>query len=255
VFNLAEKFYESMELYDDCKVDSTIFKKAFYDNADITKVDKDILKEDVEKIIFKYSLKEGNINVPTYKDEEIEYDEIEIIEVNISNESKHKKICELIQKVIPYPLILVVRMDNKILINTAYKRINKNDEEKNTIEQFIYTDWFDLDNINENQMKFLQSINIKKLSFVNMYKLYCSFVDKINILNASKLSGDFNSLENKDIEVINKLNDEVNYIDDEINKLRILIKKESQFNRKMDMNIKIKKLETKRKDLIVELKS
>lgn len=252
---MAEKFYESMNLYADCKVDSTIYKKAFYDNADITKADKDILKDDVEKIILKYSLKEENINVSPYKDEEIEYDEIEIIQVNILNEVKYKKICELIQKSIPYPLILVVKSDNKILINTAYKRINKNDEEKNTIEQFIYTDWIDLDNINKNQMEFLQSINMKNLSFANMYKLYCSFVDKINILNASKLSGDFNSLKNKDIEVINKLNDEVNHIDDEINKLRMLIKKESQFNRKMDMNMKIKKLEIKRKDLIEELKS
>ena len=252
---MAEKFYESMELYDDCKVDSTIFKKAFYDNADITKADKDILKDDVEKIILKYSLKEENINVSPYKDEEIEYDEIEIIEVNIFNEGKYKKICELIQKTIPYPLILVIKMDSKILINTAYKRINKNDEEKNTIEQFTYTDWIDLNNMNENQMKFLQSINMKNLSFINMYKLYCSFVEKINILNASKLSGDFNSLKNKDIEIINKLNDEVNHIDDEINKLRMLIKKESQFNKKMDMNIKIKKLEIKRKDLIEELKS
>ena len=60
---MAEKFYESMNLYADCKVDSTIFKKAFYDNADITKADKDILKDDVEKIILKYSLKEENINV------------------------------------------------------------------------------------------------------------------------------------------------------------------------------------------------
>ncbi|WP_322018750.1 DUF4391 domain-containing protein [Clostridium butyricum] len=252
---MAEKFYESMNLYDDCKVYSTIFKKAFYDNADITKADKDILKDDVEKIILKYSLKEENINVSPYKDEEIEYDEIEIIQVNVLDEGKYKKICELIQKAIPYPLILVVKSDNKILINTAYKRINKNDEEKNTIEQFIYTDWIDLNNINENQMKFLQSVNMKNLSFANMYKLYCSFVEKINILNASMLSGDFNSLKNKDIEVINKLNDEVNHIDDEINKLRMLIKKESQFNKKMDMNMKIKKLEIKRKDLIEELKS
>lgn len=252
---MAEKFYESMKLYADCKVDSTIFKKAFYDNADITKADKDILKDDVEKIILKYSLKEENINVSPYKDEEIEYDEIEIIEVKILNEGKYKKICELIQKTIPYPLILVIKSDDKILINTAYKRINKNDEEKNTIEQFIYTDWVDLNNMNENQMKFLHSINMKNLSFTNMYKLYCSFVEKINILNASKLSGDFNSLKNKDIEVINKLNNEVNHIDDEINKLRILIKKESQFNRKMDINMEIKKLEIKRKDLIEELKS
>jgi histidinol phosphatase-like PHP family hydrolase len=88
-----------------------------------------------------------------------------------------------------------------------------------------------------------------------MYKLYCSFVEKINILNASNLTGDFNNLECKDIEQVNKLNEEINCIDDEIDKLKITIKKEVQFNKRMDINIKIKKLETKRNNLIEEIKS
>lgn len=252
---MIEKLYESMNLYADCKIDKHIFKKDFYKNADITKQDKEVLKNDIDKIIFKYSLKEDNINVSVYKDEDIDYDEIEIIEVSILNESKCKKVCELIQKAIPYPLILIITVGSKALINVAYKRINKNNEEKNTVENLIYTDWIDFNNISNNQLMFLKSINIKNLSFVNMYKLYCSFVEKINMLNASNFTGNFNVLESKDIKQINKLNVEVECIDDEINRLRIQIKKEIQFNKRMDINMKIKKLEIKRKGLIDKFNS
>ncbi|POO87834.1 DUF4391 domain-containing protein [Clostridium sp. 3-3] len=252
---MIDEFYENMNLPKECRIDSTIFKKVFYENANMNSLDKDIFKKDIDKIILRYSLKEENINVPSYKDDEIDYEEIEIIEVNLVSSNKYKRVCEIIQKAIPYPLIIVLTIDNKILINTAYKRINKNDEEKNTVEEYAFTSWIDGEDIKENEELFFKCLNIRNLSFTNMYKLYCSFVEKINILNASKFTGDFNNLEIKDIEEVNKLNEEINCIDDEINKLKITIKKEVQFNKRMDINIKIKKLETKRNKLIEELKS
>lgn len=252
---MIDEFYENMNLPRECRIDSTIFKKVFYENANMNSNDKDIFKNDIDKIILRYSLKEENINVMPYKNDEIDYDEIEIIEVNLVSANKCRKICGIIQKAIPYPLIIVFTIDTKILINTAYKRINKNDEEKNTVEEYVFTSWIDGEDIKENEEMFLKSINIKNLSFTNMYKLYCSFVEKINILNASNLTGDFNNLESKYIEQINKLHEEINYIDDEINKYRNIIKKEVQFNKRMDINMKIKKLETKKNKLIEELKS
>lgn len=251
---MIEKFYESMDLHESCKIDSTIFKKYFYENTSIKAIDKDIFKDDIAKITLKYSLKEENINIPEYKDNDVEYPEIEIIEVNLLNDKRYNKICEFIQKVIPYPLIIILTMYNKLIINVAYKRINKNDAEKNTVEKLIYSNWIDFDNLSDNEVLFLKSINIRNLVFSNMYKLYCSFAEKINILNASKIAGNFKNLENRDIEEVNEFNNEINFIDDELKRLEIEIKKEVQFNKRMDINIKIKKLEEKRNRLVEKLK-
>ncbi|MCI6191268.1 MAG: DUF4391 domain-containing protein, partial [Clostridium sp.] len=135
----------------------------------------------------------------------------------------------------------------------AYKRVNKNDADKNTIVKYVYSHWISFNNINNNEQQFLNSINISKLSYINMYKLYCSFVQKIDILNTSKIAGTFNELENRDIEEVQEIQRKILDIEDELKKLNNLIDKEEQFNRRVDLNIKMKKLETKKIKLINSL--
>lgn len=250
---MKSELYEYMNLREECRLDKTIFKKMFYENAVMNSSDKEIFKNHIEKITLKYSLKEEVLNVPKYNDEEFNYDEIEIIEVNLIDDSKYSKICEIIQKTIPYPMVLALTLNEKILINTAYKRVNKNDGEKNNVEKHVYSRWIDLNEMNKNEQEFMKSIDINNLSFNNMYKLYVSFVEKIDILNLSEIAGDFKLLEKWDIEEINKIQSQINNIDVQLDKLNTGIKNEEQFNKRVDINIKIKKLELKRTKLIDRL--
>lgn len=250
---MVDKLYKKMNIPEECNVQSTIFKKLFYENGTMTTSDKEIFTNDIEKIIWKYSFKEENLNIKSFKNEELYYEEIALIEVSLSKASKYKKICEIIQKTIPYPLILVLIHEDKLLINAAYKRINKVDESKSTIDEFIYSDWICMGNINDNEASFLNSIDVKNFSFVNMYKFYCSFIEKLNLLNASSIIGDFEVLKNKDIQEVNELNNQIEKLNNEIEKLKIDINKEQHFNKKMDINIKIKKLESKKNGIIEKL--
>ncbi|MCE5219854.1 MAG: DUF4391 domain-containing protein [Clostridium sp.] len=252
---MVDKLYEEMNIPAECNVGNTIFKKLFYENGTMSTTDKEMFTDDIEKIIWKYSFKEENLNIKSFKNEELEYEEIALIEVSLSKESKYKKICEIIQKTIPYPLIIVLTHDEKVLINTAYKRINKVDESKSTIDDFIYINWICMNNLKDNEVSFLNSIDIKKFSFVNMYKFYCSFVEKLNLLNASSITGNFEVLINKDIQEVNELNSQIEKINSEIEKLKIDINKEQHFNKKIDINIKIKKLELKKNRVIEKLNS
>ncbi|AWK52500.1 DUF4391 domain-containing protein [Clostridium beijerinckii] len=252
---MVDKLYEEMKIPAECNVGSTIFKKLFYENGTMATSDKDMFTNDIEKIIWKYSFKKENLNIKPFKNEELDYEEIALIEVSLVKESKYKKICEIIQKIIPYPLIIVLTHEEKVLINTAYKRINKVDENKNTIDDFVYSNWISIDNLKDNEVSFLNSIDIKKFSFINMYKFYCSFVEKLNLLNASSITGDFEVLKNKDIEEVNELNNQLEKLSCEIDKLKIDINKEQHFNKKMDINIKIKKLESKKNGIIENLNS
>jgi ribosomal protein S10 len=252
---MENELYGYMNIREECRLDKTIFKKMFYENAVMNSSDKETFKNNIDKITLKYSLKEEALNIPKFNDEELNYDEIEIIEVNLIDDSKYSKVCEIIQKTIPYPIVLVLTFNEKILINTAYKRINKNASEKNTVEKHVYSRWIDLDYMNDNEQEFMKSIDINRLSFSDMYKLYDSFVQKIDILNLSEISGDFNKLEQWDIEEIEKLQNQIINIDMQLDKFNTGIKNEEQFNKRLDMNIKIKKLELKRTKLIDKLNS
>ena len=252
---MENELYGYMNIREECRLDKTIFKKMFYENAIMNSSDKETFKNHIDKITLKYSLKEEVLNIPKFNDEELNYDEIEIIEVNLIDDSKYLKICEIIQKTIPYPMVLILTFNENILINTAYKRVNKNDGEKNTVEKYVYSRWIDLNNMNDNEQEAMKSIDINNLSFKNMYKLYDSFVQKIDTLNLSEIAGDFKKLEQWDIEELKNIKNQIINIDTQLDKLSVGIKKEEQFNKRLDMNIKMKKLELKRTKLIGKLNS
>lgn len=248
------RIYEEMNIPESCIANNTIFKKLFHQNGTMTTSDKELFKNNIDKIIWKYSFKEETLNIKPFKNEELDYEEVALIEVHINNDSKYKRICEIIQKTIPYPLIIVLIFEGKVQYNAAYKRINKVDESKNAALDFIYSPWIDSNNLKVNEISYINSIDIMKFSFVNMYKFYCSFVEKINLLNASIVTGDYESLKNKDVQEVNKLNNQIEDINNEIDKLKNQINREKNFNRKIDINIQIKNMESERSTLIDELR-
>ncbi|WP_315115486.1 DUF4391 domain-containing protein [uncultured Clostridium sp.] len=252
---MVSKLYEKMNIPAACEVGNTIFKKLFYENANMSSGDREIFTTHIEKIVWKYSFKEETLNIKAYKTEELDYEEIAVIEISLKEDKKYKRIAEIVQNAMPYPLILIFVKEDEILLNTANKRVNKVDVSKNTVEDYIYSSWINLSNLKNNEEKFLQSLNIKEFSFVNIYKFYCSFLDRINIFNASTITGDFDNLKNKDIEEVNVLNTEIESLNSEIERLRGDLKKEQHFNKRVDINIKIKRIESKINNLIEKLKA
>ncbi|EFG90182.1 hypothetical protein CLCAR_0388 [Clostridium carboxidivorans P7] len=85
---MVNKFYEKMNIPENCNVGSTIFKKLFYENGTLTSSDKDIFTNDIEKITWKYSFKEENLNIKRFKNEELDYEEIALIEVLLFKEAR-----------------------------------------------------------------------------------------------------------------------------------------------------------------------
>lgn len=252
---MVEILYEKMNIPSTCRVFNTIFKKLFYENSIMNSTDKEIFTNHIDKVVWKYSFKEETLNIKGYKTDEIDYEEIALVEVLLNEDKKYKRIAEIIQNTIPYPLIIVFVKGDKILLNAASKRINKVDISKNTVDEYIYSSWIDTLNLTENEQKFLKSLNIKDFSFANTYKFYLSFVERLEVFNASQFAGDFDNLKNKDIEEVNNLNNKIETLNSEVEKLRVEIKKEQHFNKRLDINIKIKKVETEKNNLIEKLKA
>ena len=80
----------------------------------------------------------------------------------------------------------------------------------------------------------------------NFYSLYCGIVDKISIMRAQELT------DNVQItgEEARRLTSDIQELDSKIAMLKSKIKKETQFNKRLEMNIEIKKLEQKKKEIV-----
>lgn len=237
----------------ECIEGSRIPKKLFYEEYDMSSSDKELFTKAIGKIVLEYMFSEDRINIAAYKNDDIECEEVAVIRVFLHEDSKYKRICEIIQRAIPYSLIVICEYKEKVLFNVASKRINKNDESKNTVEEMVFTDWISVEKQKKNDKVFLEGLNVREWPYSNLYKFYNSFVDKVKLFNASKYSSNLEIFNNIDVDTVKKLTDKIERLELEISSLKDKLKKESQFNKKMDLNIKIKKLEIKKNEFIKEL--
>lgn len=223
--------YEHLNIPQKGKIDNTIYKKMFIENADLSKADKKILSEVIHKIIWRYSLKEETCYIRPYADDEHDYPEIELIEVELNKAVKEQRIAEIIMHAIPYPMILLMKHDEKVRIWISHQRTSQADSDRNVLEELISTAWLKPDAMKE----FLDFSRFRK---DDCYVLYSDIIDSISLYNAKDIiTEDMTGAEARMLVAKRE------QIQKQITSLKAQMKKETQFNRKVELNIEIKKLE------------
>ena len=227
--------YDKLNIPDECKISRTVFKKMFYENAALSKGDKDLFVNSIDKITWIYCLNQDNMNVPAYATDEREYLEIEVMEVELSENKGIKRIAEIIMRSIPYPMLLIFSFEDKYQVWTAHQRFNLADNSKTTLEEPICTEWQDVDS------NLWDRLNFSNFRYTNFYDMYSDIVDAVAVFNAEKLTD--KEISGEEARELLRRNAE---IDSQIAVLRAEMKKATEFNRKMEINLKIKKLEKER---------
>lgn len=227
--------YDKLNISDECKINRTVFKKMFYENAALSKGDKDLFVDSIDKITWIYCLNQENMNIPAYTTEEREYLEIEIIEVVLSENKGIKRIAEIIMRAIPYPMMLIFSFEGKYQLWVAHQRFNLADNNKITLEEPICTEWQDADS------NLWDRLNINNFRYTNFFDMYSDIVDAVAVFNAEKLTDE--EVSGQEARELLRRNAE---IDNQITALRAELKKATEFNKKMEINMKIKKLEKER---------
>ena len=238
---MIDSFIKKLKIPNNCKLNKPVFKKLFLENGSLDATDKKALKDDISKIRWLYTLKQSTINIAPYHDESREYLEVAILQIDLSKPERIKRIAGFIQKTIPYPLVVIFTHENKFCLNLADKRINQADKTKLVLLDIWTTSWIDLENPTKAQVDFMDACAINNLSFTNFYAFYEDIKLRVIALNAGTHKNIFelgskerNENRSKDLRAIEDL-------EREVAELRSRLKKESQFNHKLDLNIEIKK--------------
>lgn len=130
---------------------------------------------------------------------------------------------------------------DKTQLYVAHQRTNQNDSSKNTIEEFITTDWLNGDS------SLFGKLDVKQMRFTNFYALYSDMLDAISIYNVSRIMPSSAVLTGEETRLVLS---NVETLEQEITSLKVKLKKETQFNRKMEINIAIKKLEKEQANMV-----
>lgn len=198
---------------------STVVKKVIPKNAfDIytnTK-QKKAFADKILRITWSNKLSQDTINLTGKDIIEIQFFEIELKEKVII-----KDLLVLIDKAIPYHIIFKVIFNNEYYISTSAKHTHPTNDDNAVIDYTFTTEWTSANEL-------MYSIELKN-SLDWIYKNFCS-----QFITSSKNSNNLQEIvkNEKKIDIIKK----------EIEKIKSEISRCKQFNKKVDLNIKLKKL-------------
>ncbi|MEC9290885.1 MAG: DUF4391 domain-containing protein [Pseudomonadota bacterium] len=239
---MVQTFLNVLGIPEKCYLNKTLFKKLFQENADLDITDKKALKDDIDKIRWLYTLKPSTVNIEPFKDAEREYDEVAILQIDLTNATRMKRISSFVHKAIPYPIIIIFTHGDDIALSVADKRINQADKTKWVVEEGWLTEWFNPSKPNKVQQQFMAGLSLKNLSFVNFYAFYTDVKNLVISLNAAEQTGSYNVTKGSDAQSrIEKLR-ELEKLEQEKSELQNKLKKEKQMGRQVDLTTHIKKI-------------
>lgn len=229
-------------------------KKTFYDFADLNKKEKDYVTKYVERIELTYVLTPSNMNIQPFINEEYHYEGVMFITIRIREEAKDNHvstISEVIQGALPNPVVIMFTKKENIQVNTCIKRRNKVDQSQAVLEQQAYTPWFPLNETNETVRQFIASVHMKNVSFAHFFQFYQDIHRAVQAFQHVHAVGAFYIAANEQSQ---QLIAQIKQLETEIAVWKAKLKKETQFNRKVEMNMKIHELTAQIEQLKQRLK-
>ena len=220
----------------ECFVGKKIFKKLFYENYKFKSSEKKFFTDDIDEIHWLYSVKSETANIPSFISEERDYEEIAYIEVSLINDSKTKKIMEIVHSSIPYPVVLILKYQEKVLLSLTHKKINKADKTKSVIGMTFDTGWIE-DQDEENNKNFLLSLDFRKLPFEDLYKHFSSIFELVVDLECRKKLGGSSKKISTEEKII--VMDSIALHEAKIAKLEKELVTEEHIGRKVEINVEI----------------
>jgi len=244
-------------------------KKQFLESGELVASDKKLFRENVKNVYWEYTLKPSTCPVLPYRDNEREYLEVVVLQVEMNSQKGHKRIAEIIHRLIPYPLMIGFYIgttehtentekeknnsvssvysvvNHSFALSIAPKRFSQAEQGAFVAERFYTTGWMNNKALNDQESAFVASLAWGSMPLQTYGSLYSAWTDRFTGYECSVLSGTF---------TIGKAGDRLERlmrcreIESRISELRGQLKK-AAFNRQVELNTQIKKFEQELKQL------
>lgn len=236
--------YDHLSLPEAAYLGKRVYKKLFFENAELSASDRRALTDDVETVTWQYTLKPSTLPVRPYQDDERDYPELAVVEVELRDAKRAQRLAEIIHRAIPYPLLLILVHNGRLAVSTAHKRASRAERGAIVAEEIQSTGWMDSGAPEAVEQAFLESLALRQQPQSHYYALYDGWHQRLLALACARLTGDYRvpSSAEKQSQRRETLA-ECHRLEGEISRLRAEIKKETRFNRQVELNTHIKQLE------------
>lgn len=247
----ADRVIASLDLPSEAKVDQRIAKKLLIENGAPTASDKRQINEGIEELVWVAALKPNTIGVPEFRNKEREILEIAVLQLVLRLEAKATRIVELIHRAIPYPVLLVAEDGSKTSLSLATKRWAQNEGGKTVLDEEPICIEIGDDSRSES---LLSTLSLRKQQRQNLNDFYIGWKNLLEAYRASAFSGVFKpSLSVEEAERRRKALELAEGIQRDLIMLKAQTERETQMNRRVQLNLEIKILEKKLSDATIKM--
>lgn len=242
----GEDVIASLELPSASRVGRRVPKSLLLEHSAPTASDKRRISDVIEQIEWVAALKPTTIGVGAYRDDVREYLEIAVLHVVLRGQEKSERLVELVHRAIPYPVLAVVRLPERLLISAANKRWSQAEAEKTVMEGDPISVEIPRGD-DRHTAPFLAALALGCQPHSTLFALYQGWLDTLLALEAARVSGRFTILTNDDARQARRgaLRDVVR-LETELRRLHAEAAHEKQMARRVALNHELKRFESER---------
>ena len=236
----------SFDLPTGSRVEERVPKKLLVENGAPTVVDKRHINEGIEEIQWLAALKPNTIGVPEYRDDVREYLEIAVLSVTLRGSVKAGRLVELLHRAVPYPMVLLIVMQNRNLsLSLVHKRWSQGEMGKVVLDGVIVEVLLESQSpVSAIEEQFMQALALDRQPRTTLYDLYQGWMDTLYALHAARLTGIFAVSATSDQASTRRLAlQECRSLSGEGARLQGLAAKEKQLARLVDLNLELKRVQ------------
>ena len=243
----------ALELPDAALVQRRIPKKLLLEHGAPTAADKRRIQEGIQELSWIAVLKPTTIGLAAFRDDAREYLEAAVVTAGLRPTAKPARLVELIHRAIPYPVILFTSQGDDVTLSLAHKRWSQGKTGKVVLEDLRQVT-LEPDPPLATETAFLATLRLSGLPNRDMFTLYDGLFSRLLALEASRVTGIYRTDTPADSAVKRRdsLDRHAKFIRD-LAILRATAHKEKQLNRRVELNLEIKRLEAALADIENEI--
>lgn len=222
-------------------VEQRVPKKLLGEHGAPTAADKRQINDGIEELLWVAALKPTTIGVPEYRDAAREVLEIAVLSLALRSGAKAGRIAELIHRAIPYPVFLVTEQANTVSLSLANKRLSQSEAGRVVLDEAPVT--CSLEN-SAPVADWMPGLSLAQQPRVHLLALYNGWIACLEAILAAKISGKLAFASDPTFQEARReaLANHAR-LQRDIAALRALAAKEKQVNRRVELNLKLKRLE------------
>lgn len=238
----------ALALPPDARVDQRVPKKLLLEQGVPRAADKRQIQDRLEELKWIAALKPSNVGVPEYRDDVREYLEIAVLTMVLRPAAKIARLSELVHRAIPYPVVLVTAQGDDVVLSLAHKRFSQSETGATVVDGKLISALLWTKGAQGSpepaDARLFEGLAMGSQPRMHLVALYQGWVEWVEALQASRITGHFARASTLEAATARRETlERYERLQREIGGLRAQATKETQLNRRVELNSTIRRLD------------